>query len=57
MGKIILKSQIEKLQVNENFDRRSHHDRRKSFNKSYFLNGGREKRNGKERRFIWYMTQ
>ena len=57
MRKIIYKSQIEKPQVNENFDRRSHQDRRKSFNKSNFLNGGREKRNWKERRFIWYMTQ
>jgi len=57
MGKIIFKSQIEKPQVNVNFDRRSNQDRRKSFNKSYFLNGGREKRSGKERRFIWYMTQ
>lgn len=56
MGKII-KSQFETPQVNKNFGRRSHQDRRKPLNKSYFLSGGKEKRNGKERRFIWYMTQ
>ena len=50
-------SQFTKPEVNENRDRRSNHDRRKSFNKNYFLNGGKGIRNGKERRFIWYMTQ
>lgn len=57
MGKIIFKSQIEKPQVYENFDRRLNQDRRNSLNKSYFLSGGRERRNWKERRFIWYMTR
>jgi hypothetical protein len=57
MKKNMFKLQIEKPQVTSNFDRRSHQNRRKSFNKSFFLNGGRERRDGKERRFIWYMTQ
>ena len=49
--------QFAKSEVNENNDRRSNQDRRKSFKKNYFLNGEKDRRNGKERRFIWYMTQ
>jgi hypothetical protein len=37
-------------------DRRSGKDRRQSFNSSYFLKGGVERRSWKERRYKWYMT-
>ena len=36
--------------------RRSGKDRRISYNHDYFLHGGIERRNWKERRFFWYMT-
>lgn len=32
--------QFTKPELNENKDRRSNHDNRKSINKNYFLNGG-----------------
>ena len=38
-------------------DRRSFGDRRKSRKRAYFLNGGKERRSWKERRFLWYMTR
>ena len=57
MQKINFITQFEKPEVNHKSDRRSNQDRRKLFNKNYFLRGGRERRQGKERRFIWYMTQ
>jgi hypothetical protein len=38
-------------------DRRSYGDRRKSRKRAYFLNGGKERRSWKERRFLWYMTR
>jgi hypothetical protein len=38
-------------------DRRSGKDRRKSFDSSYFLKGGIERRSWQERRFLWYMTE
>ena len=38
-------------------DRRSYSDRRKTRRQDYFLNGGKERRSWKERRFIWYMTR
>lgn len=37
-------------------DRRSGNDRRKSSIRNFLLNGCIERRNWKERRFLWYMT-
>jgi len=37
-------------------DRRSGKDRRQTSTKQYFLEGGIERRNWKERRNYWYMT-
>jgi hypothetical protein len=39
-----------------NSDRRPGKDRRSSFNPDYFLHGGIERRNRKERRYFGYMT-
>jgi len=37
-------------------DRRSGKDRRRSYSRGYFLDGGIERRSWKERRYYWYMT-
>jgi len=41
----------------KNNDRRSYGDRRKTFIRAYFLNGGKERRSWQERRYIWDMTR
>ena len=38
-------------------DRRSGYDRRKSYSAKYFDMGGAERRNWKERRYLWFMTE
>jgi len=38
-------------------DRRSGYDRRKSYSPQYFDVGGAERRNWKERRYLWFMTE
>ena len=38
-------------------DRRSGCDRRKSYSAKYFKAGGSERRNWKERRYLWFMTE
>jgi hypothetical protein len=38
-------------------DRRAYGDRRRTCQRDYFLKGGKERRNWKERRFLWYMTR
>ena len=37
-------------------DRRCGDDRRKTYCPEHFLKGGQERRSGRERRFVWYMT-
>ena len=37
-------------------DRRCCPDRRKTYSPEYFLKGGKERRSGRERRFVWDMT-
>jgi len=54
-NKSISRNQIQHQQPLE--DRRSGDDRRQSFDNSYFLKGGIERRSWKERRFLWYMTE
>jgi hypothetical protein len=38
-------------------DRRTPGDRRKTFDRTYFLRGGKERRSWRERRFRWDMTR
>jgi hypothetical protein len=44
------------LSGRSSIDRRSGTDRRKSYKALYFLKGGVERRNWKERRYLWNMT-
>ena len=37
-------------------DRRCCPDRRETYSRKYFLKGGKERRSGRERRFVWDMT-
>ena len=39
-----------------NSDRRSGKDRRRTYSTDYFFHGGIERRSGRERRYLWYMT-
>ncbi len=48
---------IESVPLRNNTDRRSYGDRRKTRERTYFLNGGEERRSWKERRYIWDMTR
>jgi len=48
---------IESVPLRNNTDRRSYGDRRKTRARTYFLNGGKERRSWTERRFIWDMTR
>jgi hypothetical protein len=57
MGREGLKLKIESPPLYSTNDRRAHRDRRKTYNRDYFLSGGKERRSWKERRFIWHMTR
>ena len=57
MGKEGLILKIESPPLYSTNDRRAYRDRRKTYNRDYFLNGGKERRTWKERRFIWHMTR
>jgi len=48
---------IESVPLRNNTDRRSYGDRRKTCARTYFLNGGKERRSWTERRYIWDMTR
>ncbi len=37
-------------------DRRCCPDRRETYSRKYFSKGGKERRSGRERRFVWDMT-
>jgi hypothetical protein len=50
------KINADRLLKSMNSDRRCGKDRRKSYNRDYFLHGGVERRSWKERRYFWYMT-
>lgn len=52
-----LKEKVGKSVNRSSIDRRSGHDRRKSYSTNYFNMGGVERRNWKERRYLWFMTE
>ena len=47
---------FEKRAKRKKKDRRCCPERRKSYSRRYFTYGGKERRSGRERRFVWYMT-
>jgi hypothetical protein len=57
MVREIFKLQVERRPARNNNDRRSYGDRRKTFRRAYFQNGGKERRSWAERRYIWDMTR
>ena len=57
MGRQAFRLEIESVPLRKNTDRRSYGDRRKTRARIYFLNGGKERRSWKERRYIWDMTR
>ena len=50
------KRKNDRLLKSINSDRRSGKDRRRSYSTDYFFHGGIERRSGRERRYLWYMT-
>lgn len=57
MGRQATLLKIDRAPLYSAKDRRSYADRRKSGQRAYFTNGGKERRSWKERRFLWYMTR
>jgi len=57
MVRQVFKLQVESKPLRTNTDRRSYGDRRKTYRRAYFLNGGKERRSWQERRYIWDMTR
>ena len=56
MAVIQTEASREKQDASKKKDRRGCEDRRKMVTPEYFLKGGKERRSGKERRYVWYMT-
>ena len=56
MELIETKVAFEKRDTRKKRDRRCCPDRRKTYTPEYFSKGGKDRRNGKERRYVWYMT-
>lgn len=50
------KRKNDRLLKSINSDRRSGKDRRRSYSNVHFFHGGIERRSGRERRYLWYMT-
>jgi len=48
---------IERVPPRKGSDRRAYGDRRKTRVQAYFMNGGKERRSWKERRYLWDMTR
>jgi hypothetical protein len=57
MVRQVFKLKVESLPSDKKNDRRSYDNRRKTFKRAYFLNGGKERRSWQERRYIWDMTR
>ena len=56
MELIETKADFEERAAQKKRDRRCCPDRRKTYAPEYFSKGGKERRSGKERRFVWDMT-